>query len=120
MKMKARWWGYDGDGVSCGLCFRRCRIKEGAAGACGVRFHQGGELVSPWLGRFCACAVDPVEKKPLAHWRPGSLIYSLGSVGCTMDCPFCQNHEIARPEGSVRRGFASLRIFDTRMAEAAR
>ena len=100
-RMEARWWrredGETNGAVSCGLCFRGCRLAEGAAGACGVRFNRGGVLVSPWLGRFPARAVDPIEKKPLAHWRPGSRIYSLGGVGCTMDCPFCQNHHIARP-----------------------
>ena len=80
-------------------------------GFCGVRLNVRGTLVSPWLGRFCARAVDPVEKKPLAHWRPGTLIYSLGSVGCTMACPFCQNHEIAHPERpeALSRAAAALR-----------
>ena len=70
-----------------------------------------GTLVFLWLGRFCARAVDPIEKKPLAHWRPGTLIYSLGSVGCTMACPFCQNHEIAHPERpeALSRAAAALR-----------
>lgn len=95
--MDARWWRREGDLVVCGLCFRGCRLEEGAAGACGARTVRGGELISPWLGRFCARAVDPIEKKPLAQWRPGSMIFSLGSFGCTMDCPFCQNHPIARP-----------------------
>lgn len=109
MGMAARWWNREEDGrVSCGLCFRGCRIADGAAGACGVRFNHGGTLLSPWLGRFCARAVDPIEKKPLAHWRPGSLIYSLGSLGCTMDCPFCQNWRIARPAKTVYDASASV------------
>ena len=107
--MNARWWEKHEDGrVICGLCFRGCRIAEGAAGACGVRFNADGELISPWLGRFCAEAVDPIEKKPLAHWRPGSFIYSLGSVGCTMDCPFCQNWEIARSGPRVCGNYAAV------------
>ena len=96
--MNALWWKpREGGGVSCGLCFRGCAMAEGEAGFCGVRFNSRGKLMSPWLGRFCARAIDPVEKKPLACWRPGSFIYSLGSVGCTMDCPFCQNWHISRP-----------------------
>ena len=102
--IEPRWWTKNNDGndytantVSCGLCFRGCNIRHGRAGKCGVRFNEAGTLVSPFLGRFCACAVDPIEKKPLYHWRSGSFIYSLGSVGCTMDCPFCQNHRIAFP-----------------------
>ena len=97
--MIARWWkGNDDGSVSCSLCFRGCRIGEGFSGACGVRFNENGLLTSPYLGKFCACSVDPIEKKPLYHWRPHTFIYSLGGVGCTMDCPFCQNHRIARPE----------------------
>jgi len=116
-ELSARWWAQDEkDAVTCGLCFRGCRLSEGAAGAigpfpagaCGVRFNVKGKLVSPWLGRFVSCAVDPIEKKPLSHWRAGSFIYSLGSVGCTMDCPFCQNHTIARPGRHVFRSFGSV------------
>ncbi len=95
--MQARWWKKNGDVVSCNLCFRGCNIKQEYAGKCGVRFNENGNLISTCLGRFCACAVDPVEKKPLFHWNSGKFIYSLGSVGCTMDCPFCQNHSIAFP-----------------------
>ena len=98
-RIAPRWWTrQEGDAVRCALCFRGCTLRNGMAGFCGVRLDVRGTLVSPWLGRFCARAVDPIEKKPLAHWRSGTLIYSLGSVGCTMACPFCQNHEIARPE----------------------
>lgn len=95
--MKTRWWKKNGDIISCNLCFRGCNIRQGCSGKCGVRFNENGRLVSPYLGKFCACAVDPVEKKPLYHWNSGSFIYSLGSIGCTMDCPFCQNHRIAFP-----------------------
>ena len=96
--MKARWWNGNNDGsVSCSLCFRGCRIQQGMTGKCGVRFNENGSLISPYLGRFCANAVDPVEKKPLFHWNSGNFIYSLGSIGCIMDCPFCQNHHIAFP-----------------------
>lgn len=99
--MNARWWIKNGDMISCNLCFRNCYIRQGCSGKCGVRFNENGSLVSPYLGKFCACAVDPVEKKPLFHWNSDSLIYSLGSIGCTMDCPFCQNHRIAFPAGDL-------------------
>ena len=99
--MDARWWKEDGSAVVCELCFRGCRLTEGMEGACGVRALRDGTLRAPWLGRFCARAVDPIEKKPLHHWRPGSFIYSLGSMGCNMDCPFCQNAHIARPGGGA-------------------
>ncbi|MBR1439244.1 MAG: radical SAM protein [Synergistaceae bacterium] len=95
--MQARWWKKNGDVISCNLCFRGCNIKQNCSGKCGVRFNKDGVLISPCLGKFCACAIDPVEKKPLFHWNSGKFIYSLGSVDCTMDCPFCQNHSIAFP-----------------------
>ncbi|MDR1686330.1 MAG: radical SAM protein [Desulfovibrio sp.] len=99
--MQARWWTADaqGAGVVCGLCPRACRLREGQWGRCAARLCEGNELRSPHLGRFSSIAVDPVEKKPLHRWRPGSYILSLGSLGCTMYCPFCQNHGIAQPEG---------------------
>ena len=99
--IKARWWKKNGNIISCNLCFRKCNIMQGCSGKCGVRFNENGNLVSPFLGKFCASAVDPVEKKPLFHWNSGSFIYSLGSVGCTMDCPFCQNHHIAFPSRNL-------------------
>ena len=115
--MKARWWkenNYSNDGfISCGLCFRGCKIRQGMSGKCGVRFNENGILISPYLGRFCARAVDPVEKKPLYHWNLGKLIYSLGSIGCTMDCPFCQNHRIAFPvKDSSYEKIAKLPVND--------
>ena len=86
----------------CGLCFRQCRIPAGLMGYCGVRGADEAGFVSPFLGRFCSAAVDPIEKKPLYHWRPGSRIFSLGGLGCTMRCPFCQNHTIAQPQTGGR------------------
>ena len=98
-RVAPQWWTRrEGGAVRCSLCFRGCTLAPGATGFCGVRANRGGALVSPWLGRFCARAVDPVEKKPLALWRPGTRIYSLGSAGCTLAGPFGQNHEIAHPE----------------------
>jgi len=98
--VKARWWrplaGPEA-AWACGLCFRGCRLQAGQWGACRARRGGAEELESPFLGRFAALAVDPIEKKPLRHWRPGSSIFSLGGVGCTMACPFCQNHRLAAP-----------------------
>ena len=110
--MNARFWKGNNDGtVSCSLCFRQCRLGDGQPGICGVRFSTGGTLIAPYLGKFCACAVDPVEKKPLYHWRPGSRIYSLGSLGCNMCCPFCQNHHIADPSDGVRKKVMSFPVL---------
>ena len=86
------------DAARCELCFHACLIPAGKAGYCRVRTYDGQTLRSPYLGKFCSMAVDPIEKKPLHHWRPGTFIYSLGSLGCNMRCPFCQNHSIAQPD----------------------
>ncbi len=101
--MEPRWWRRATEtesaepAVRCGLCVHECLIRSGAFGCCGARGADENGLVSPWLGRFSSAAVDPIEKKPLYHWRPGSRIFSLGSLGCNMRCPFCQNHAISRP-----------------------
>lgn len=100
--LAARWWqpAKDKNGQAaarCELCHHACLIAAGKSGWCGARLFDGQELRSPWLGLFSSIAVDPMEKKPLYHWRPGTMILSLGSLGCTMACPFCQNHSIARP-----------------------
>ncbi len=79
----------------CETCFRRCEIKEGKTGFCGVRTCRGGEIVPLNYGRVTALALDPIEKKPLHRFRPGSRILSVGSWGCNLRCPFCQNAEIS-------------------------
>jgi Pyruvate-formate lyase-activating enzyme len=99
--LRPRWWrrnAADGPAAACFLCAHRCRIDPGKTGLCGVRgVSAAGGFLSPYLGRFSAVAVDPVEKKPFARWRPGTKILSLGSVGCNMRCPFCQNHALTHP-----------------------
>jgi len=97
--MKARWYDIEDNVAMCHLCFRRCVIPKGNTGRCGVRYWEGEIFTSPYLARFSTFVVDPIEKKPLYYWRAGSLIFSLGSLGCNMRCPFCQNHAIARPSG---------------------
>ena len=82
--------------AKCGVCFRNCEPAEGMTGACGARFCSGGKVVPKYYGRLSSLALDPIEKKPLMHFHPGSMILSAGSLGCDLFCPFCQNHEIAR------------------------
>ncbi|HPO02946.1 MAG TPA: AmmeMemoRadiSam system radical SAM enzyme [Treponemataceae bacterium] len=82
--------------VECSLCPRRCRIPPGSAGFCGVRFNRSGDLEPLGYGRVSALALDPIEKKPLARFYPGSKILSAGSWGCNLECRFCQNHAISR------------------------
>ena len=85
------------DGRSdCFLCSHRCRIKDGSRGICGVRENRGGILYSLVYGGVIAEHIDPIEKKPLFHFLPGSKSYSIATVGCNFRCTFCQNHEISQ------------------------
>ncbi len=81
--------------VKCTLCPHFCVIPEGKAGFCGVRTNKDGELESLVYGKVSAAAVDPIEKKPLFHFKPSSLVFSLGTLGCNMHCGHCQNWEIS-------------------------
>ncbi|MDR3763738.1 MAG: AmmeMemoRadiSam system radical SAM enzyme [Acidobacteriota bacterium] len=93
----ARWWKKIPDGrLECFLCPRRCHLAEGQAGFCFVRENVGGELVQMAYGRPVALAVDPIEKKPLFHFHPGSAVLSLGTAGCNLGCQFCQNYDISK------------------------
>ena len=88
--------------ATCGSCPRRCRLAPGRTGFCRARANVDGAVIDANYGRVTSLALDPVEKKPLARFHPGSLVVSVGSYGCTMRCPFCQNHEIAQAgEGDV-------------------
>ncbi|HPT07884.1 MAG TPA: AmmeMemoRadiSam system radical SAM enzyme [Candidatus Omnitrophota bacterium] len=82
--------------VRCFLCAHRCLIREGGVGFCGVRQNQGGVLYSLVYGKIIAQQVDPIEKKPLYHFLPGSNSYSIATVGCNFRCDFCQNWEISQ------------------------
>ena len=93
----ARYWErLAEDRVICRLCSHGCHIAAGGLGLCGVRANQAGELFSMNYGRLAAAAVDPIEKKPLFHFLPGTLAYSVASVGCNLSCQFCQNFEISQ------------------------
>jgi pyruvate formate lyase activating enzyme len=82
--------------VECLLCPHNCVLKEGKAGICRVRRNVSGELVSENYGKLSALHIDPIEKKPLYHFYPGSKIFSVGSVGCNLKCNFCQNCDISQ------------------------
>lgn len=98
----ARWWSFEGESVRCALCPHACLLPPGETGRCGVRIHVNDRgLISANYGMLASLAVDPVEKKPLYHWKPGTSILSLGSVGCSMRCPFCQNWTLAECSPSV-------------------
>ena len=84
--------------AECGVCFRHCKIAEGKLGFCGGRSTVNGQVRAYNYGRITALALDPIEKKPLARFFPGSMILSVGSFGCNLRCPFCQNHDISWSE----------------------
>lgn len=86
----------EGRSVRCALCSHRCVIADGQRGICQVRKNTGGVLHSLVYGRLIAQQVDPIEKKPLYHFLPGSLSYSIATVGCNFRCRFCQNADIAQ------------------------
>ncbi|MDR0401127.1 MAG: AmmeMemoRadiSam system radical SAM enzyme [Treponema sp.] len=103
----------EGSGKRCGICRHRCLIPPGGRGCCGTRENRqegGGGRVSsegfflPYYGYITALAVDPIEKKPLYHFRPGSQVLSLGFAGCNLRCPFCQNWRISQMENGAPQG----------------
>ncbi len=92
-----RWWHRLDDGrIQCDLCPRDCRLHEGQRGACFVRAREGDAMVLTTYGRSSGFCIDPVEKKPLNHFYPGSSILSFGTAGCNLACKFCQNWDISK------------------------
>lgn len=86
-----------GDGkVQCNLCAHQCKIAPGSSGICGVRKNKDGELYTLVYGDVIASHVDPIEKKPIYHFLPGSYSYSIATIGCNFKCSFCQNWEISQ------------------------
>lgn len=95
---------HDGN-VRCGVCPHRCLITPGRRGICGVRENRGGTLHALSYGLTIAAAVDPIEKKPLYHFLPGTEIYSFATVGCNLRCAWCQNWDISqnpKPDRPIR------------------
>lgn len=127
----AEYYHADGDGtLTCDLCPHHCHLPEGRRGICGSRITQGGKLFSEVYGHPCALAVDPIEKKPLAQFYPGSTCLSLSCTGCNFHCQNCQNHDISqvRPDEADRADYAPddiirlyhrLRASDSRLLSIA-
>ena len=92
-----RWWHMLPDGrMQCDLCPRDCRLHEGQRGACFVRQRVGDEMLLTTYGRSSGFCIDPIEKKPLNHFYPGSSVLSFGTAGCNLACKFCQNWDISK------------------------
>lgn len=94
---EAQWWEPESGGrVHCYLCPRHCHIHSGQSGFCFIRVNRGGKLYSLGYGAPAALQIDPIEKKPLNHFLPGTRVFSMGTAGCNMGCFFCQNWDISK------------------------
>ncbi len=106
MKEASLWTRAEGGRADCHLCAHRCKVAPGRRGVCGVRENRDGTLVTLTYGRLISRAVDPIEKKPIYHFLPGTPSYSIATAGCNLRCDFCQNWEISqiRAKGPVGSG----------------
>jgi pyruvate formate lyase activating enzyme len=99
----ARYWHFIADGrIQCDLCPRDCKLNDGQRGACFVRERQGNQMVLTTYGRSSGFCIDPIEKKPLNHFYPGSSVLSFGTAGCNLACKFCQNWDISKSKDMDR------------------
>jgi pyruvate formate lyase activating enzyme len=99
MKRIAKFWNkLENLKVQCSLCFHSCKINDGLSGLCGVRKNENGILYTMIYGSYSSIASDPIEKKPLYHFYPGSNAFSLGTIGCNFKCNHCQNYSISTAE----------------------
>lgn len=90
--------------IACGLCPHDCHLSSGQTGFCGTRRNEAGRIISLSYGQVTSLALDPIEKKPLYHFYPRSVILSVGSFGCNMACAFCQNYSISQGRQEVVQG----------------
>ena len=105
--------------TTCQVCMHRCTLSPGQTGLCGARKNENGKIVCANYGRITSLALDPIEKKPLKHFCPGSLILSVGSYGCNLRCPFCQNHEISMAREGDKEDTHSMYVPPERLADLA-
>jgi pyruvate formate lyase activating enzyme len=95
--VSGRYWHELDDGrLQCDLCPRFCKLRQGQRGLCFVRGRNAGEIVLTTYGRSSGFCVDPIEKKPLNHFLPGTPVLSFGTAGCNLACKFCQNWDISK------------------------
>ncbi|MFZ0175243.1 MAG: AmmeMemoRadiSam system radical SAM enzyme, partial [Pseudolabrys sp.] len=90
------WHVLEDDRIQCDVCPRYCKLHEGQRGLCFVRARQGDQMVLTTYGRSSGFCVDPIEKKPLNHFLPGTPVLSFGTAGCNLTCKFCQNWDISK------------------------
>ncbi len=94
--MESRFFEKAGDALRCTICPHLCVMAEGKRGVCATKENQDGRIIDLSYGRLSALAVDPIEKKPLVHFYPGSLALSISSIGCNFTCPWCQNYGLSQ------------------------
>jgi pyruvate formate lyase activating enzyme len=112
-----RWWHRLEDGrIQCDLCPRDCKLHEDQRGACFVRKMEGGQMVLTTYGRSSGFCIDPIEKKPLNHFYPGTPVFSFGTAGCNLACKFCQNWDISKSRDMDRLMDAATPAEIARMA----
>jgi pyruvate formate lyase activating enzyme len=116
---KAMLFQKTGDAVKCTACKHYCIIKEGGTGICGVRKNENGELYLIVYGKAAAYHIDPVEKKPLFHFLPGTTIFSLGTIGCNFGCTFCQNWDISQATREIKIKFREQKEQTIKIGELA-
>ncbi|MFT4171887.1 MAG: AmmeMemoRadiSam system radical SAM enzyme [Rhodocyclaceae bacterium] len=118
MNHPGRWWHALTDGrIQCDLCPRECKLHEGQRAACFVRQREGDAIVLTTWGRSSGFCIDPIEKKPLNHFLPGSSVLSFGTAGCNLACKFCQNWDISKSRDVDRLMDAAT---PTALADAAK
>ena len=100
-----------GTKVTCFLCHHRCEIAESKFGICGVRQNKEGKLYTLVYGEVIAAHVDPIEKKPLYHFLPGTTSFSIATIGCNFRCPFCQNWQISQATKREQKGETGYRLL---------
>ncbi|MFW6150301.1 MAG: AmmeMemoRadiSam system radical SAM enzyme [Chloroflexota bacterium] len=121
MRREAMLWEAVGDGrVHCFLCAHECRIAESKFGVCGVRQNSGGQLYTLVYGEAVAANVDPIEKKPLYHFLPGTLSYSIATAGCNFRCGFCQNWQISQVSGKEGTVVSGKKMSPDQIVRSAR
>ena len=103
----------------CSVCFRHCKIEEGQIGFCGGRTVKDGRVAAYNYGRITSLALDPIEKKPLSRFHPGSRILSAGSFGCNLRCPFCQNYDISWSGQAMRYAEKAETLSPEELADLA-
>ncbi|MCE5323830.1 AmmeMemoRadiSam system radical SAM enzyme [bacterium] len=106
--------------IRCNICQRRCQISDGGVGYCRTKVNYDGKLYDTIYGVISSSAADPIEKKPVFHYKPGSLCYSVGTLGCNFRCVFCQNWEIAYADAVESAGYCKTGVSPEMLVRLAK